>query len=72
MKIEKYSCDLCGAPMNTLDNMEELHLSCNAENYHQDFTYYVCPFCAATFKSIDNRRMEKLLLDNLQPIVDKT
>lgn len=72
MKIEKYSCDLCGAPMDTLDNIEELQLSCNAENYHQDFTYYVCPFCAAMFKEIDNKRMEELLLGNLQLIVDKT
>lgn len=72
MKIEKYSCDLCGAPMDTLDNIEELHLSCNAENYHQDFTYYVCPFCAVMFKGIDNKRMEELLLGNLQLIVDKT
>lgn len=71
MKIEKYSCDLCGAPMDTLANMEELHMSCDAENYHQECVYHVCPFCAATFKGIDSSRMEQLLLDNLQLIVDK-
>lgn len=71
MKIDRYTCDLCGSPINELTNVEQIEMECTAKNYKKSFTYYVCPFCASIFKGLSDTKMENLLLDHLHVIVNK-
>lgn len=71
MKIEKYTCDLCGISVDNLTNIEEFTFNCAADNYNKTFTYYVCPFCASMFKKINDNTMEQILLHHLRRTVDK-
>lgn len=71
MKIENYTCDLCGSIIPNLDNIEQVKIEYSTANYNKTFTYYVCPFCASVCKKLSHHKIEKILCNELQSVINK-